>query len=181
MYVSHSELDVVRRVPVLAVAVALLGIAGCSHEQATLGAAASGPPSASTTNQPIVPVPPQPSATPGGPSPFIPPTGPPGTLLASATGVGSRVISLRSLPRVGSRLTVRMTCIGSGKVWVRDHLGGEIFGTGGCAAGVVYGSTWTSTNHDGRTISVSFNPGTRWAVDVWLGNPAVSLATPANV
>ena len=119
------------------------------------------------------------STTPGGPSPFIP-KAPFGTLLIRSTGVGSQTIILQSAPRPGSKLTVRMTCVGPGKTRISDHTGGLIMATGGCARGAIYSSAWTSTTHDGRTITVTVAVGARWAVDVWLGNPAVVLAGPTS-
>jgi hypothetical protein len=96
------------------------------------------------------------------------PVGATGTLLGHAGGTGPASITVRPA-RIGTRLTVRMTCSGAGKVSVIDATGGLILATGGCRSGVVFSSGWTSTAHDGRLIGVRVAPGTSWAVEVWSG------------
>ena len=104
-----------------------------------------------------------------------------GSLLLRQGGTGSSgLLVLGALPPVGHVLTVRMTCVGIGKVTIRDATGGLILATDGCSAGVVYSSAWHRTTHDGRRITVTVDPSTRWAVDVWSGNPALTLAGPTQ-
>jgi hypothetical protein len=107
------------------------------------------------------------------------PVGPPGTLLGSGRGTGTGVVIVsHSLPKNGTEVTLRITCLGTGKVWITDQTGGEILGTAGCGKGVVYSSGWKKTSHDGRVIHVEVSPATVWAVDLWEGNPPVKVQGP---
>jgi hypothetical protein len=165
----------IRPVVAWATVVAVLGIAGCSSPSTPNTSGRSRP---AAVVSPSAPLPSSFSESSAGPSPRIAPTGGPGTLLVSAVGVGSKAIALASVPREGSRLTVRMTCLGRGKVLIKNQSGDEILETGGCAAGVIYSSSWASTLRDGRRFSLSFDSATRWVVDVWLGDPALKLVPP---
>jgi hypothetical protein len=159
---------------VLAVAVAV-GLTACSGSPAP-----SSHPSASPSVSIDTTSPPLPSESPSS-VPILP--GPPGTLLTAAHGTGMKVITVaHPLPQVGTKLTLRVTCSGTGTVTITDATGGLILGTGGCAQGVVFTSAWKRTSHDGRTIKIRVNPTTIWAVDLWNGNPAVRIAgsTPAT-
>ena len=159
---------------VLAAAAAL---AGCtSSSPASPAAPVSSPSSISA-----LPTPPSQVPTPGGPSPIPTLTGPPGTLLIRTEGVGSDLVTLARAPGVGSPLTVRLVCVGAGTARVSDHTGGLIEATSGCQRGVIFSSAWSSTRHDGRTIKITVMPGTRWAIDVWLGTPALTFAAPPSV
>jgi hypothetical protein len=157
---------------VLAAAVALVG---CTSSPP----APSGAPVPTPSSSSRLPTLPSQSPTPGGPSPIPTLTGPPGTLLIRTEGVGPDIVTLAQAPAMGSPLTVRLVCVGAGTAKVSDHTGGLIEATSGCQRGVIYSSAWSSTRRDGKTITVTVLRGTRWALDVWLGNPALTFATPA--
>ena len=163
-----------RAAPVLVAAA--LALAACTSGPP----ARSAPPVTSPSFSPTFPTPPTLAPSPGGPSPIPTLTGPPGTLLVRTEGTGPSTVTLAKAPRLGSRLTVRFTCVGAGTTKVSDHTGGLIEATGGCTRGVVYSSAWSSTGRDGKTITVTVLPGTRWAIDVWLGNPAITLTAPTS-
>ena len=96
------------------------------------------------------------------------PIGATGSLLAREQGIGPGIIPTR-IVKVGSRLTLRVSCSGSGPVQVADATGRPIMGTSGCKQGVVFSSQWSSTSHDGRVISLRVEPTTSWVVEVWSG------------
>ena len=158
---------------VLAAAVALVG---CTSSPPAPSRALVAAPSTSSRLATL----PSQAPTPGGPSPIPTLTGPPGTLLVRTEGVGPDIVTLAQAPAVGSPLTVRLVCVGVGTARVSDHTGGLIEATSGCQRGVIYSSAWSSTRHDGKTITVTVLRGTRWAIDVWLGTPALTFATPAS-
>jgi hypothetical protein len=112
------------------------------------------------------------------------PTGPPGTLLGTGHGTGpGDVVLAHRLPKNGTELTLRFTCVGSSTVknWITDEHGGLILGTGGCGGvGVVYSSGWKKTSHDGKTIHVKVAPSAQWAIDVWQGNPPIKFQQPTQ-
>ncbi len=115
-----------------------------------------------------LPTPPQPSATGAG------------RLLGRTQGSGPGQVHLGTVPRIGSDVTLRLSCSGPGKVWITDRTGGEIMGTSGCQLGVVYSVGWRTTSRDGSAISIAVNPATQWIVDVWLGTPPARVsATPS--
>ncbi len=159
-------------------------LAGCTSSPPAPRVSSTSRPAAAATGSSSLnsSLPPLPSIAPtaGGPSPIPTLTGPPGTLLVRAEGTGTHVVWLSHAPALGSRLTVRLTCVGPGTARVTDHTGGLIEALGGCSPGVVYSSGWASTRHDGACITVTVLAGTRWAVDVWLGNPALTFVPPKS-
>jgi len=160
-----------------ALVVAAAALAGCASSSPAPPAA----PVATSSSISALPTPPSQAATSGGPTPIPTLTGPPGTLLIRTEGVGPDLVTLAKAPDVGSPLTVRLVCVGAGTATVSDHTGGLIEATSGCQRGVIYSSAWSSTRHDDATIKVTVRPGTRWAIDVWLGTPALTFSPPPSV
>ena len=163
-----------RRIALVMVSVAV-GLVGCTSSPP----APTRPPVTSPSYAATAPTPPSQAPSPGGPSPEPTLVGPPGTLLIRTEGTGPQTVTLPRSPALGSRLTVRFTCVGAGRTRVSDHTGGLIEATAGCQRGVVYSSAWSSTERDGRTVQVTVSTGTRWALEVWLGNPAITFVGPA--
>ena len=155
---------------VVLVAIAVAGLVACNSSSSSTRPPL---PSASSTATIDRPAPASPSQAPKQAY-----AGPPGSLLTRAHGTGVTVVKVLRL--TGSRLTVRFTCVGTGTVTITDATGGLILGIGGCQRGVIYSSAWSRTRHDGHTIKITVDPTTIWALDLWNGNPVVTLTGPVT-
>lgn len=174
------RLAAVSAVAAVALAVAVLG---CSRADREGGGPTSAVGSRSSPAEPPATTSAIPSATPPTDPDELPPAPQPtatgvGTLLGRAQSIGRGSVRLRSVPRLGSEVTLRLSCSGPGRVWITDRTGGEVMGTSGCQLGVIYSVGWHTTADDGRTIFIAVDPTTQWVVDVWLGLPPPST-TPA--
>jgi hypothetical protein len=135
--------------------------AGCSAQASRQPS--SGPPSiqvgSATTS---------PSAVPAPSSPAPQPIGATGTLVARENGTGPALFQIGAT-KPGMKITLRLTCIGPGTVVVSDTAGALVLGTGGCHQGVIFGSSWTRSRHDGGVLRMRVDASTSWAVEIWTG------------
>lgn len=84
-----------------------------------------------------------------------------------ACGNGPGSIELGSTVGIRSRMTVRFSCVGDGRVSLTDRRGGPLINIAGCSRFAVYGTEFTGSPND-RTLRFSVGKIAQWRIAVWV-------------
>ncbi|MGW1159136.1 hypothetical protein ACWD48_13095 [Streptomyces sp. NPDC002519] len=86
--------------------------------------------------------------------------------MLATEGQGIHSLSLPTLKKGRSHLTIKVACIGNGKLNLSDGSGGLVMNVAACDGRAVYTTDFESTPAD-RLVKLRIEPTAKWQIAAW--------------